>query len=142
MTSWLTYALLPWLRESWWLWFLIPTVLVLLTLRRRVMDGPVARVRLRIATWMTGFRKAVANTVTPFAVIAAELRRMNDLKETEMGERLNPKTGEKDPIFIIKEVPKPDDTQVFWGEDEEPTGIAGLRARLARKWDSVPGEDE
>lgn len=105
------------------------------------MDGPVARFRLRISTWMTGFRKAAANTVTPFAVIASELRRMNDLREIEMGERLNPKTGDKDPIFIIKEVPKPDDTQVFWGEDEEPTGIAGLRARLAKTWDSIPDDD-
>lgn len=136
MTTWLTHAL-----SSPWLWFGLLAVGVMLCFWRRVMDGPVARFRLRISTWMTGFRKAAANTVTPFAVIASELRRMNDLREIEMGERLNPKTGDKDPIFIIKEVPKPDDTQVFWGEDEEPTGIAGLRARLAKTWDSIPDDD-
>ena len=123
--------------NSPWLWLgLLATPLALLGIRH--LRDPWVRFRLRMTEW----RKAAANLFTPFSVIAAELRRMNDLKEQEMAERLNPKTGEKDPIYVIKELPSPDDTSVFWGSDDEPKGIAGLRAKLAKKWDELGGGEE
>jgi hypothetical protein len=134
MKDWITYSLL----NSPWLWFGILIVGTLLCFYRRLMEGPVMRFRL----YLVELRKLVANVFTPFAVIAAELRRANDLKVLEMEQRLNPKTGESSPVYIITETPRADDTSVFWGDGAEQKGILGIRERLARHWDNVPDADE
>ncbi len=96
----------------------------------------------KIRFWITRARRAVANTVLPFSVIASELRRMNDLKILELGARLNPKTGEPDPIIPITETPGRNDTEVLWGVEADPKGVAAMRASLAAQWEREAGDDE
>lgn len=97
----------------------------------------------RIKLWISGTRKNIANTFLPFSVIASELRRMNDLKELELTERLNPVTGKIDGVTIIKEHPNKNDTEVFFGEEPEPKGVAAMRKNLTDIWErDAADEDE
>ncbi len=96
----------------------------------------------RIGFWITDARKAIANVFMPFAVIASELRRMNDLKTLELASRLNPKTGDPDPIIPITENPGRNDTEVLWGVEENPKGLAAMRASLVAQWEREAGDDE
>ncbi len=96
----------------------------------------------RIRFWITSARRSVANTVLPFAVIAEQLRIANDLKVLELGARLNPKTGEAEPIIPITEVPGRNDTEILWGVEPDPKGVAAMRASLAAQWEREAGDDE
>ncbi len=96
----------------------------------------------RIKFWITSARRSVANTVLPFAVIAEQLRRLADLKELELSARLNPKTGEAEPIIPITEAPGRNDTEILWGVEADPKGVAAMRASLAAQWEREAGDDE
>lgn len=72
------------------------------------------------------FVKGIANLLMPFAVIAAEMRRMNDLKELELSERINPFNGQHEPIVPVTEVPSRKDTEVFWGVEPQAHGKQAL----------------
>jgi len=96
----------------------------------------------RIKLWLAGARRTIANTFLPFSVIASELRRMNDLKELELTERLNPVTGKIDGVTIIKENPSRHDTEVFFGEEENPHGVAAMRKSFADMLVREAVEDE
>ncbi len=66
---------------------------------------------------------------------------MNNLKELELSERINPKTGEKDPVIPVTEVAG-NDTEVFWGVEPEARGIAAIRGKLQRQWEDQIAADE
>lgn len=70
----------------------------------------------------------VSDIVTPFATIARELRRANELKELEMAERINPFNGKVEPIIVLTEAPGRNDTEIFFGIEEE--GKTTLKDRL------------
>ena len=82
----------------------------------------------------TSIRTFFTDLITPFATIARELRRMNDLKELELASRINPKTGEPDPVIPVTEYPGRGDTEVFFGEEKDAHGIQKMRDDLARVW--------
>lgn len=96
----------------------------------------------RIKLWTASARRTIANTFLPFSVIASELRRMNDLKELELTERLNPVTGKIDGVTIIKENPSKHDTEVFFGEEPEPKGVAAMRKNLTDIWERDAADEE
>lgn len=80
--------------------------------------------------------------VTPFATIARELRRMNDLKTLELSERLNPKTGEPSPVIPLTEHPSKSDTEVFFPDEPEGRGPRAQASALARLWQNEVENEE
>ncbi len=89
------------------------------------------------------FLEAIANLVAPFAVMAREMRRMNDLAELALAERLNPKTGERDPVIAITEIPGRNDTEVFWEVEPQAHGKAAMNQALQREWEGqIEAEEE
>lgn len=86
--------------------------------------------------------KFFRDTFTPFQVIAHEMRRMNDLKELELEERLNPKTGEVSPVIVRSESPGKNDTEVFFGSEEPQHGVKSMREALTRQWVNEADEDD
>lgn len=98
----------------------------------------------RIRRWLTSIRNFITDFIVPFATIAAELRKMNQLKELELAERLNPKTGQTDPVILRTEEPGRHDTEVTYGTDDSP-GPRGLEARrreFAAAWDREAVDDD
>lgn len=91
---------------------------------------------------LSAFRRWLADLATPFSVIAHELRRMNDLKELELAERLNPKTGDISPVVPRNEVPGNSDTEVFFGTESDAHGIQAMREKLARQWANEIEDEE
>lgn len=91
---------------------------------------------------LSAFKLFLTDLVTPFATIARELRRMNDLKTLEMSERINPKTGDREPIIPITELPGKNDTEVFFGEEPEAHGTAKLRKNLTKLWEAETVDDD
>ena len=69
---------------------------------------------------------------TPFAVIARELTQLRMLYEAELAAR-------KPPIYLLTEKPRENDTEVFYGEEDEHK--SKLR-ELMDEWNNVPDEDE
>lgn len=84
-----------------------------------------------------------SDLITPFATIARELRRMNELKTLELSERLNPRTGEASPVIVLTENPSGNDTEITFASDDPPEkGTAAMRRKLAELWDNDAVEDE
>ncbi len=133
MTIWL---------NSPWLWFggfaAIVALVVILEWRMNISAV--------MADRMKRTARGIGNTFTPFRVIASELRRMNDLKELELSERLNPHTGLKEPIVPITEVPGNSDTEVFWGVEPKADGVEAMRQKWQRQVEAeiaaAEGEEE
>lgn len=98
---------------------------------------------LMITAWSidwTAVRLLILDVITPFATMARELRRANELKELEMSERLNPSTGLPAPIIPITEKPGKHDTEVIFGvgDNEKQT----LKDRLVAEFERDALEDE
>ena len=62
----------------------------------------------------------------------------------ELAERLNPKTGEPDPVILRTEEPGRHDTEVTYGTDEGegPKGMEARRKELAAEWDREAVDDD
>jgi hypothetical protein len=81
-----------------------------------------------------------ADLVTPFATIARELRRANDLKVLELSERINPFNGQPSPIIPITEEPSKSDTEVTFGVGDE--NKMTLRERMVDAFNREALDDE
>lgn len=90
----------------------------------------------------SGIKNFFLDFATPFATMSREMRRMNDLKELELTERLNPKTGEPAPVFIITEQPSRHDTEITYGVGDEEKLSLRERMVAALERDAIDeGED-
>ena len=100
--------------------------------------------RTRLRRWLAAIRNALTDFVVPFATIAAELRKMNQLKELELAERLNPKTGDPDPVILRTEEPGRHDTEITYGIGDEaiPRGKEARNRDLAAAWDRENVDDD
>lgn len=86
------------------------------------------------------FRRLVARfsaLFLPFASIARELQVMNELKELELENRINPKTGEAAPIYRITEAPGRKDTEITYSGDEQSTRDESVAETLANALDET-----
>jgi hypothetical protein len=80
------------------------------------------------------FRRALqrlSELFLPFASIAQELRVMNELKELELANRIDPRTGQLAPIYRVTETPGRKDTEVTFMGDEESNRERSVQEVLA-----------
>lgn len=122
----------PWL----WLGGFVGIICAIAFLQWRYNMSAIVAGRLR------RLKHLLLDTIFPFARIAAELRRMNNLKELELSERINPKTGDKDPIIPVTEIPSARDTEIFWGVEPDAHGKARLTQTLQHQWESEIEDEE
>lgn len=128
---------MTWLNSPWvWLGGFVGSVAIVALLDWQMNLSAVVSDRLK------RIGRGIGNTFMPFRVIAAELRRMNDLKELELSERINPHTGLKEPVVPITEVPGHSDTEVFWGVEPKADGVEAMRRNWQRDVEAAIAQDD